>query len=500
MASLILCVDQGTTGTRAVAYGRDLKPRGFAYLEHRQHFPKPGWVEHDAGEIWDNTLEVTRRALRAASVRPSAVAAVGITNQRETVVVWDGAGRPLHRAVVWQCRRSQEICGRLKKKGLEKIFKARTGLLLDPYFSGTKLAWLAENDARVAAAFRDGSARFGTMDSFLLHRMTGGAAHATDFTNASRTLLFDIHRRRWDPRLAALLKTPLACLPKVLPSAGFFGNTDPKSFAGVSAPVCGIAGDQQAALFGQGCWGPGEAKNTYGTGCFLLMNLGPRARAGRRGLLTTLACGSDGGPVFAFEGAVFIAGAAVQWLRDGLEILEDAAQSEALAASAPDSGGVVMVPALVGLGAPDWDPAARGALLGLTRGTGRAQVARAALEAIALQSAELADLMQAESGLRLKSLRVDGGATANRLLMGLQADLLGVPVRRAGQVESTALGAAALAALGGGLASGSQIRARLRARETVFRPGRGAAWRRGMKARYRAAVEAVKAFAHPLGA
>lgn len=493
--SMILAIDQGTTGTRAILFDRGMKARGSAYLEHRQYFPAPGWVEHDAEEIWANTLKVVGLALKKAGAAPAQVACIGITNQRETSLVWDSrSGKPLHRAIVWQCRRSQAICEKLKRRGLEPLFRRRTGLRLDPYFSGTKLTWLIQNSPAVRAAFKAGRARFGTMDSFLAWRLSRGQAHVTDFTNASRTLMFDIRRRRWDPELARLLGVTLDCLPEARPSSGHFADSDPSVFAGIRAPLTGMAGDQQAALFGQGCWSAGEAKNTYGTGSFLLLNTGSRPGTSRRGLLTTLACGPGGSGAYALEGSVFTGGAAVQWLRDGLGILKDSAQSEGLAASIPDSGGVVFVPALTGLGAPDWDPSARGAFFGLTRGSSRAALVRAVLEAIAIQVAELLDLMRRESGLDFRSLNVDGGATANRFLMQFQADLLGKPVAVAAVSESTALGAAALAGLGAGWITSPALKRGLQAGRRVFRPRRGAGWRREVKGRFRRAVEAVKNF------
>jgi glycerol kinase len=490
----ILAIDQGTTGTRAVVYGSDLKVRAKAYREHVQVFPQPGWVEHRPEEIWENTLAVCRQALRAAGLKASRLTALGITNQRETSVLWDPEGRPLHNAIVWQCRRSEGICRRLKARGLEKEFRRKTGLLLDPYFSGTKLCWLAEEVPAVRKAMDSGKARFGTIDTFLIWRLTGGKVHATDFTNASRTLLYDIRTGQWEGSLGLHLKVPPSCLPQVRASAGSFGITDPCLFDGARIPICGVAGDQQASLFGQGCWEAGEGKNTYGTGCFLLLNTGSKVRFSRQGLLTTLACGPEGKPSYALEGAVFIGGALIQWLRDGLKLFPKASDSEALALSVSDSAGVVIVPAFTGLGAPDWDPAVRGTLFGLTRGAGQGHLARAALEAIALQSAEVIDLMEQDAGLSLKSLRADGGATANGLLMQIQADVCQRRVEVSPSAESTALGAAALAALGSGLVKPPKLRRLLSGRGRVYQPRMKVVQAGILKSRYRLAVDAARSF------
>ena len=446
----VLALDQGTTSSRALLFDDAGRVAASAQREFTQHFPQPGWVEHDAGEIWETQLACAREALARAGVAPSDVAAIGITNQRETTVVWDRAtGEPVARAIVWQDRRTADVCDRLRADGHEDAVRARTGLVLDPYFSGTKLAWLLDHVEGARDRAEAGELAFGTVDAWLLWKLTGGRVHATDVTNASRTLLFDIHRLDWSDAQLDLLRVPRAVLPDVRPSSGRFGETDA---LGGAIPITGIAGDQHAALFGQRCTRPGMAKNTYGTGCFLLYQTGPEPVASQNGLLTTLAWQLDGRPAqYALEGAVFVAGAAVQWLRDELAIIERAADVEALAASVPDSGGVVVVPAFTGLGAPHWDAYARGAVLGLTRGTSAAHLARATLDGVAHQSADLLDAMTADAGAPLAELRVDGGMTQNGLLMQTQADLLGVPVVRPEVPETTALGAAFLAGLGAGV-------------------------------------------------
>ena len=486
----ILAIDQGTTGTTALLLDARGHVRARGYAELPQHFPRPGWVEHDGEEIWRSVAAAVKQALRAGGA--GRIAGVGITNQRETSLLWDRrTGRPVGRAIVWQDRRTHERCQALRRAGLEAEIRRRTGLVLDPYFSATKLEWMLRADARRRAAARRGQLAFGTVDSWLIWKLTGGAVHATDPTNASRTMLYDIRERRWSEALLSRFGIPSSVLPEVRPSSGDFGSTRGVGFLPDGLPIAGVAGDQQAALFGQGCVAAGESKNTYGTGAFLLLHTGARAVASRSGLLTTVACGPRGEIAYALEGSVFIAGAAMQWLRDGLGLIRRAADSEALARSVPDSGGVVMVPAFVGLGAPHWRADVRGALLGLTRGTTRAHVVRAALESLAFQSCDLVTAMERDSRTRVRRLRVDGGAAANSFLMQLQADLLGVPVERPRVIETTALGAALLAGLGVGFWKSHREVARAREVERVFQPKRNAAWRRSEMARWSAAVSTL---------
>ncbi len=446
--SSILALDQGTTGSTAVVVGDDGAVLGKGYYEFPQHFPKPGWVEHDPEDIWSTMLAAARDAL--GGERPTAI---GITNQRETVVVWDRATtRPLHNALVWQDRRTSARCRELQSELGDAFIADRTGLVWDPYFSATKIAWLLDHVPDLRAAAENGEAVFGTVDAWLLARLTGGRAIATDYTNASRTLLFNIHDEEWDDDLLELFDVPRVALPDVVPSSGVIAETSSQHF-GRAIPIAGIAGDQQAALFGQGCVEAGSAKCTYGTGAFLLMQIGttlddePR----RTGVLTTMSCGADGGPAYALEGSVFIAGAAIQWLRDGLGLLKTAPESEGLARSVESTDGVYFVPALVGLGAPHWQAEARGTIVGLTRGTQRAHLVRAALESMAFSTRDVVDAMVAASGVRLTELKVDGGASANDWLMQYQADLLGVRLLRPDMVETTALGAAGLAGLATGI-------------------------------------------------
>ena len=444
----VLALDQGTTGSTALVVAADGAVLGRGYREFTQHFPAPGEVEHDAEEILRVTIAAAREAIAQAGVTP---AAIGITNQRETVCVWERAsGKPLHRAIVWQDRRTARRCAQLTKQRKAALIRARTGLVIDPYFSATKIEWLLEHVPGLDRRAEQGDAVFGTVDAWLLFKLTGGQAFATDFTNASRTMLYDIGRRRWDPQLLDLFGVPEGALPAVHRSSGEFGIAAAEHF-GSAIPITGIAGDQQAALFGQGCWQAGQAKNTYGTGAFLLLNTGKKRAASKRGLLTTLACDARGEPAFALEGSVFIAGAAIQWLRDGLQIIAQAAETRALAERVADTGGVYFVPAFVGLGAPHWEAQARGTIVGVTRGTGRAHLVRAALEAMAFSTKDVLDAMVADAKLRLSRLLVDGGAAANDWLMQFQADVLGVPVARPDLVETTALGAAGLAGLGAAL-------------------------------------------------
>jgi len=444
-SSFILALDQGTTSSRALVFDRAGTVRATAQREFRQIFPQPGWVEHDAAEIWATQSEVMHEVLAKAEVRAADIAAIGITNQRETTVLWDRAtGKPLANAIVWQDRRTAPMCDALRAAGHAPTFAAKTGLVLDAYFSGTKLKWLLDHlpGARDRAA--RGELAFGTIDSWLVWNLSRGAVHVTDPSNASRTLLFDIHAGAWDDDLLALLDIPREVLPRVVASSGICAET---SIGGAVVPIAGIAGDQQAALFGQACHAPGLAKNTYGTGCFLLLNTGANAVASTNNLLTTVAWRVGPALDYALEGSVFTGGAVVQWLRDGLKLISSAHEIEALAASVPDNGGVYLVPAFTGLGAPHWDPYARGAIFGLTRGATGGHLARAALEAIAFQSADVLAAMQRDAGITLTELRVDGGATANDLLMQFQADMLGVPVVRPKVLETTALGAGYLAGL-----------------------------------------------------
>ena len=447
MARYILALDQGTTSSRAILFDRGGNAVASAQREFPQHFPQPGWVEHDPNDIWNSQLGTITQVLAAAKASPRDIAAIGIANQRETTMVWDKrSGEPIGRAIVWQDRRTAELCERLKAAGHETEVSRRSGLVLDPYFSGTKLAWLLDAlpDGRKRA--ERGELAFGNVDSWLIWKLTNGAHHITDATNASRTLLFNLHTMDWDPVLLAMLGVPRECLPKIVPSQLPAGAGIAAKIDGHAIPIAGIAGDQQAALFGQSCFEPGMAKNTYGTGCFLLMTTGNSPLASRHRLLTTVAWQREN-TQYALEGSVFVGGAVVQWLRDGLGFIEKSSDVEALAASVPDSGDVYLVPAFTGLGSPHWDAHARGAMVGLSRGTTRAHIARAALEAIAFQSAELLEAMQKDAARPLIELRVDGGATANNLLMQFQADLLGVPVVRPRITETTALGAAYLAGL-----------------------------------------------------
>lgn len=447
----ILALDQGTTSSRAIVFDAAGRVLGLAQRELPQIYPQPGWVEQDPETIWATQLATAREALSHAGVAAAGVAAIGITNQRETTVVWERAtGRPIANAIVWQDRRTAEHCERLRSDGLAGLFQARTGLVLDAYFSGTKVAWILDQVPGARARAERGELAFGTVDSWLVWRLTGGRVHATDASNASRTLLYDIRSRRWNGELSAALGVPEAMLPQVVASSGVLAESDAQVL-GSPIPIAGVAGDQQAALFGQRCVTPGKVKNTYGTGCFMLMHTGERVPESRHHLLATVAWQLGDRTEYALEGSVFIAGAAVQWLRDGLGLIAGAAEIEALAASVPDTDGVYFVPAFTGLGAPHWDPHARGTICGITRGTTRGHLARAALEAIAFQTADILECMQADAGVALTELRVDGGATRNDLLMQFQADLLGVPVVRAANAESTALGAALLAGLATGV-------------------------------------------------
>lgn len=450
MDDLILSIDAGTTGITVLAVDASTEVRGRAYSEFEQHYPKPGWVEHDAAEIWAVTERLLSEALAAAGASAADIAGIGITNQRETTVLWDrSSGEPVAPAIVWQCRRSAGICERLKRKGLEPDLRARTGLLCDPYFSATKIMWYLEEIEGVRKRAEAGELAFGTIDSWLIWNLTGGDTHVTEISNASRTLMFNLERAEWDDWILDRLDIPASLLPEVVPSSGRFGET--AVLGGEPVPVSGAAGDQQAALFGQACFSEGMAKNTYGTGSFLLMNTGEEVRLSGHGLLSTAAWNLGEGPRYALEGAIFITGGAVQWLRDGLGVISAAAETGPLAESVPDTGGTYLVPAFVGLGAPHWDPYARGAYLGITRGTTKAHLARAAVEAMAYQTRDVAVAMEADSGTPLAELRVDGGASVMDLLCQFQADQLGVLVRRPAMLETTALGAAFLAGFAEGV-------------------------------------------------
>jgi glycerol kinase len=493
---MILAIDQGTTGTTCLVIDRDGQVRGRAYSEFTQHFPRPGWVEHDAAEIWEVTRRVAKVAAAHAGTSLDALTGIGITNQRETIVLWDRAtGDPVHHALVWQDGRTADVCRRMQADGHEERVRAKTGLVIDPYFSGTKLAWLLDHvpDARKRA--EAGELAAGTIDTWLVWKMTGGRMHVTDPTNASRTLLYDLDAGAWDDELLGLFGVPRSVLPELRASSEVYGATDGAAFGG-EAPVAGIAGDQQAALFGHGCWSAGMGKNTYGTGAFLLVHTGAERVPSRHGMLTTAACGPRGERAFALEGSIFIAGAAVQWLRDGLGILKDAAETQALAASLESNDGVYFVPAFTGLGAPHWESAARGTLVGLTRGSTRAHLARAALEAMAYSTYDVAEAMEGDAGVAIPELRVDGGAAANDWLMQFQADVLGVPVRRPTMVEMTARGAAGLAGLATGFWSTPEEFDAARPGEAVFTPVLEAAARDALIDGWRRAVDAACHWAH----
>jgi glycerol kinase len=491
----LLALDQGTTSSRAIVFRDDAAIVGLAQREFTQLYPQPGWVEHDPREIWATQVAVAIQALGEAGLAPSRIAALGVTNQRETTIVWDRrTGEPVYNAIVWQDRRTADFCAQLKAAGVETEVQRRTGLLLDPYFSGTKLRWILDHIAGARARAERGELAFGTVDSWLIWNLTGGRVHATDVSNASRSLLLNLESADWDEEMLRLLDVPRAVLPEVLPSSALFGEvTSP--LAGWPFPIAGVAGDQQAALFGQACFEPGMGKNTYGTGCFLLQNTGTVPVWSNNRLLTTIAWRTSESLEYALEGSVFIGGAVVQWLRDGLKLIRSAPEIEALAASVPDSGGVFLVPAFVGLGAPHWDPYARGAMLGLTRGTTEAHVARAALESIALQSADLLEAMQLDAHQELKELRVDGGACRNNLLLQMQADFLQAPVVRSAVTETTALGAAYLAGLATGVyKSTHEISSQWRA-ERRFEPRMPADQAAAMRARWKQAVERARGWA-----
>jgi glycerol kinase len=493
----VLALDQGTSGSTAVVLDPEGRVRARGYAELPQYYPQPGWVEHDPEEIWATVQQAARAALQSAGVSGGEIGAVGITNQRETTVLWErSSSAPVHRAIVWQCRRTADMCERLRAEGHEPRVRQRTGLVLDAYFSGTKLRWLLDHVPSARRRAERGELVFGTVDTWLLWKLTGGRAHATDVSNASRTLLLDLRKVAWDPEMLDLFGVPPEVLPRVQPSAGVFGESVDLGWLPRGIPIAGIAGDQQAALFGQACYQRGSAKNTYGTGCFLLLNTGDEPVASQRGLVTTIAWRIGDRTTYALEGSVFIAGAVVQWLRDGLGLIRTAAESEALARSVSDTGGVYFVPAFVGLGAPYWDMYARGTVVGLTRGTTAAHLARAALEAIAYQARDVLDAMTEDAGVPPRQLRVDGGAVTNDFLCQFQADILDVPVLRPAVIETTGLGAAYLAGLGAGIWSSLDALAERAVIERTFTPAMDPSARAGRYEGWQRAVERARGWAH----
>ncbi len=486
----ILALDQGTTSSRAILFDESGQPAGMEQREFTQIYPRPGWVEHNPLEIWDSQLAVAQKLLKKRKIKPTQIVGIGITNQRETTVVWDrDTGQPIHNAIVWQDRRTAPICDQLKSDGHEPYIRKNTGLVIDAYFSGTKVKWLLDKVPGARAKARSGKLLFGTIDSWLVWNLTGGQHHVTDYTNASRTLLYNIRKLKWDHKMLKVLGIPNKMLPSVRSSAEIYGHTE-KSLFGQPIPISGMAGDQQAALFGQGCFRKGMAKNTYGTGCFMLMNTGTDLVYSKNGLLTTIAWGLDGKPTYALEGSVFIAGAAIQWLRDGLKIIDEAPDSEYIASKVVDADGVYVVPAFAGLGAPYWDMYAKGAIFGLTRGTTKAHLTRATLESLAFQTKDVLHAMEKDAGLRLKALRVDGGACANNLLMQFQADILNTTVERPGIIETTALGAAYLAGMGVGLWKKSDLNKNWHL-ERKFKPAMKPKERTARYAKWQQAVQRV---------
>jgi glycerol kinase len=494
MPEAVLAIDQGTTGSTALVLDRDGRVLGRATEEFSQHYPQPGWVEHDPEEIWRVSLEVIGAALAEAALADGDLRAVGITNQRETTVVWDRAtGEPLHRAIVWQSRQTADICQEIRENGLEPMITEKTGLVVDPYFSGSKVKWILDHypDARPRAAA--GELVFGTIDTWMLYKLTGGEVHATEPTNASRTLLYDIRSLTWDPELLDIFGVPEAMLPEVKPSSGIFGTTVPAGELPGGVPVAGMAGDQQAALYGQGCWRPGMVKNTYGTGCFVVLNTGTELQRSNCGLLTTVCCDAHGGAAYALEGSIFTTGAAIQWLRDEMGLIGSAVETEKVAARVQDTQGVYVVPAFAGLGAPYWDMDARGAIIGLTRGTGRDQIIRATLDSIAYQTRDVVDAMNCDGSATVHELRADGGAAANNRLMQFQADILGVPVVRPRLLETTAAGSAFLAGLGVGMWRDPEELEGAWREDRRFEPAMDKAERDCLYQGWRGAVERVRA-------
>jgi len=488
MKKYILALDQGTTSSRAILFNKNQEVLGVAQKEFRQIYPKPGWVEHNPTEILETQIAVAKEVIENARIEPGEIDSIGITNQRETTILWEKtSGKPIYNAIVWQCRRTAEICENLKKD-YSGLIRKKTGLIIDAYFSGTKIKWVLENVPGALEKAKNGEILFGTVDSWLLYNLTGSKVHATDYSNASRTMLFNIHTLKWDEKILSLFNIPAKILPEALQSSHYYGKTKKELF-GEEIPITGIAGDQQAALFGQSCFNEGSAKNTYGTGSFLLLNTGEKPYESRHGLLTTIAWGLKGHVHYALEGSIFITGAAIQWLRDGLNIINSAAETEELALKVKDSNGVYFVPAFVGLGAPYWDMFARGLIIGITRGTTREHIARATLEAIAYQTKEVIEAMEKDSGISLKTLRVDGGVVKNNFLMQFQADILGVPVERPAVSELTALGAATLAGLETGFFESIEEVSKLNKIEKVFRPDMDSDRRNKLYKEWKRAVE-----------
>ncbi len=495
MENYILSLDQGTTSSRAILFNKAGEIVHVAQKEFTQHFPKPGWVEHNANEIWGSVLAVIASVLSEAGVKPEQIAGIGITNQRETTVVWDKeTGVPVYNAIVWQSRQTSGICDELKEKGYNDLFRDKTGLLIDAYFSGTKVKWILDNVEGARQKAEDGKLLFGTIDTWLIWKLSGGSAHVTDYSNASRTLMFNIYDLKWDEELLEILGVPVSMLPEVRPSSDIYANTVTHHFFGQEIPIAGAAGDQQAALFGQACFEKGMAKNTYGTGCFMLMNTGEKAVKSEHGLLTTLAWGLDGKVEYALEGSIFVAGSAIQWLRDGLRMLKSAKDSEDYATKVESTDGVYVVPAFVGLGTPYWDSDVRGAVFGLTRGTSKEHFVRATLESLAYQTKDVLSAMEADSGIELKTLRVDGGAVMNNFLMNFQSDVLNVPVERPVVNETTALGAAYLAGLAVGYWESQEEIASQWAIDSSFEPKMSDKDRDQLYSGWKKAVNAAMAF------
>ncbi|GAB6466120.1 glycerol kinase GlpK [Bacillus cereus] len=495
MKKYILSLDQGTTSSRAILFNKKGEIVHSAQKEFTQHFPKPGWVEHNAQEIWGSILAVIATCLSEADVKPEQIAGIGITNQRETAVVWDKTtGKPIYNAIVWQSRQTAEICDELKEKGYGEMVREKTGLLIDAYFSGTKVKWILDNVEGAREKAENGDLLFGTIDSWLVWKLSGGKAHVTDYSNASRTLMFNIHDLQWDDELLEMLTVPKSMLPEVRPSSEVYGETIDYHFFGQNVPIAGVAGDQQAALFGQACFGEGMAKNTYGTGCFMLMNTGEKAVASEHGLLTTIAWGIDGKVNYALEGSIFVAGSAIQWLRDGMRMFKDASESEVYANRVESTDGVYVVPAFVGLGTPYWDSEVRGAMFGVTRGTTKEHFIRATLESLAYQTKDVLCAMEADSGIELKTLRVDGGAVKNNFLMKFQSDILDVPVERPVINETTALGAAYLAGLAVGYWKNQDEIKEQWHMDKRFEPTMEAETSEELYAGWKKAIEATKAF------